>query len=214
MKTEFNPLDYDSGRAAFEASAEAFWEEARDALTARLVKTPQEILGAMRETYEEAIIARENERIMKSLRMDSSDPTKPIHGGYQSMGATATAPLNPTYTSGSGIIGSTAGIGVSGGGGITINANVLNGSYTVSGGTSLKTVAPSTSPILPEIVLEAHDENGKRIEMELIPERTISAFECLQITMMLMAYCDSPDSFCPLAFVKKNNLERHFKFAS
>ena len=175
-------------------------------------KTSQEILALIRA------------RSRTTVAMNS-DPNAPkiTHGGYP---AAATGPLNPVYgnvtiTGGGGLGANTMGVGVGAGGGslITGAAQVpMNGTYTTTIGSGmgigqLKSTAVSTSPVLPNVTLIAHDENGKKVEMTLKPERSISAFEALHLIMMLMVYCDSPNSFCPFAFVKANNLERHFKFS-
>lgn len=66
---------------------------------------------------------------------------------------------------------------------------------------------------LPAIVFDCKDENGSIIKMELKPEGSIGTFEALQLMMMLQAATASPLSFSPYLFVKKHNLERHFKFS-
>lgn len=69
----------------------------------------------------------------------------------------------------------------------------------------------STSPDLPNLTLYGHDF-GKKIKLTLNPEQSVSPFEALQLTMLLMCYREQPSSFCALAYIKKHNLEKHFKF--
>jgi len=67
---------------------------------------------------------------------------------------------------------------------------------------------------LPAMVWELKDDAGQLCKMELKPEGTISAHEALLLTMMMQASASSPLAFSPYMYVKKHNLERHFKFSS
>ena len=67
--------------------------------------------------------------------------------------------------------------------------------------------------VLPKIIFEMYDDrHHKNISMEMQPEGTISGYEALQLTMMLFIVVAEPTSFSVLEYVRKNNLERHFKF--
>lgn len=70
----------------------------------------------------------------------------------------------------------------------------------------------SASPCLPSIVLEDKDEHRQMVTLTLAPEDAISAQEALKLMMLLISYKDQPSQFSALAYVKANNLERHFKF--
>lgn len=71
----------------------------------------------------------------------------------------------------------------------------------------------SSSPFLPEMTLLGRDEQGHEVKMKLDPERDIAPFECMLVTMLLINYCENKNQFCPLAFVKRQGLERHFHFS-
>lgn len=59
------------------------------------------------------------------------------------------------------------------------------------------------------------EENGQRVNLELTPERNISAYEQFCITSLITAIvggcCPSPVAL--MSYVRKHNLERHFKFS-
>ena len=65
---------------------------------------------------------------------------------------------------------------------------------------------------LPDVVFDGHDFDSKKITMTLKPESTISTLEALKITMLINASARTPTKFSVFAYIKKNNLERHFKF--
>lgn len=69
-----------------------------------------------------------------------------------------------------------------------------------------------TNPDLPPMQVLGHDGAGNKVWMEIQPERDITPFELFQVTTMIMAYSQDED-FCPYHFIKKNHLERHFKFS-
>lgn len=65
---------------------------------------------------------------------------------------------------------------------------------------------------LPDVTFNGHDFDLKKIAMILKPEPTISTFEALKIMMLINASARTPTKFSVFAYIKKNNLERHFKF--
>ena len=69
------------------------------------------------------------------------------------------------------------------------------------------------SPELPAVVFNGYDFDEKKIVMTLKPEATISTLEVFKILMLINAATQTPNKFSVFAFIKKNNLERHFKFA-
>lgn len=119
----------------------------------------------------------------------------PAHGGYPS---TAPPPNLNTITI-SGTIG----------GGPFYSSNI----GIVDTGISKQT---STSK-LDSIVLTDADENGVQYRITFEPERSISAYEALLIYQMFEQIKTSHGSYrrlSPLAFIREQNLERHFKFTT
>lgn len=71
----------------------------------------------------------------------------------------------------------------------------------------------SDSPDLPDITINTSDEHGNPVVMKIAPESNISASECMKMTMLMTALMSGGSSFNALAYVKKQNLERHFTFS-
>lgn len=94
--------------------------------------------------------------------------------------------------------------------------NAIYGTFNSGSSPIWKECAPTygTSAYLPPIVFRVRDENSQEITMTLCPEETISTQEALKLMMMLASYREEPHLFSALAYVKANNLERHFKFKS
>lgn len=69
-----------------------------------------------------------------------------------------------------------------------------------------------TNSDLPETVFHTHDDSLKPIQMMLKPEYSVTAPEALKLTMMYFAAMHSP-MFSVYQYVKKNDLERHFKYS-
>jgi hypothetical protein len=63
---------------------------------------------------------------------------------------------------------------------------------------------------LPNVSLLAHDEQHGNLCLTFTPERTISTYELLLITQLLFTENMKPRQVNPLAFIRKNNLEKHF----
>ncbi len=66
---------------------------------------------------------------------------------------------------------------------------------------------------LPGVTFHGYDYEEKKIDMILNPESTISTLEAFKIMLLINAAQQSPYKFSVYAYIKKNNLERHFKFA-
>jgi hypothetical protein len=93
----------------------------------------------------------------------------------------------------------------------SIGASVVpgNGIGTV---TSQLQQAKSRSPKLPPIIFEEHDDTGVLIRMTLTPDWQLTATDSLKISAMLFSAATQPYSFSAHAYVKANQLERHFTF--
>lgn len=125
------------------------------------------------------------------------------------------------------IIGNAAGPG--GGGGFVIGSGINasgvmsagSGAYTMNGAQSIQSMVgqltldltANQEPDLPAIVFNGYDYDEKKISMSLQPESTISTVEAFKIILLINAATHTPHKFSAFAYIKKNNLERHFKFA-
>lgn len=103
-------------------------------------------------------------------------------------------------------------------------ASGINGSAIMSAGGGAYTIANmigqltldlsvSQEPDLPSIVFNGYDFDEKKIVMTLKPESTISTLEVFKILLLINAATHAQHKFSVFAYIKKNNLERHFKFA-
>ncbi len=73
----------------------------------------------------------------------------------------------------------------------------------------------SNSPDLPKLFFYSKDDHGNSIQMELVPEYQMSPHEALLLTrLVIAAQSGLSQQFSAFAFVKKNNLERHFKYSN
>lgn len=97
-------------------------------------------------------------------------------------------------------------------------ANQITGSqfsYTASNaGLTLNMPDQKQTADLPPMIWDFKDDAGAMCKMELKPEGTIGAHEALQLMMLIQASSSSPLSFSSYMYVKKHNLEKHFKFSS
>lgn len=128
--------------------------------------------------------------------------SSPSHGGY------------PTP-------GSNGSVAPSGGqfGSVTIAAaNPVNGVYTSNilagvGIGSLSLDGMTIQETKREVDLPARvwrcEEDGKWFSLTLNPEHTMTPYEALLIMRLMY---DAPKSLDVIGFVRKNNLEKHFKF--
>lgn len=100
----------------------------------------------------------------------------------------------------------------------------IGATYTVSPITGTMNIINSIAVPRPTLSIEHLDdglsltftgeENGKLIELVLTPERNITAYEQLLLSNMILAIAIGP-ALPPvmfMRFVRKHNLERHFKF--
>lgn len=71
---------------------------------------------------------------------------------------------------------------------------------------------PYVNADLPVTVFNTRDDSLADIYMTLQPEYSITAPEALKIMMMLTAAIYAPQ-FSVFQYVKKNDLERHFKYS-
>lgn len=95
--------------------------------------------------------------------------------------------------------------------------NYYTGNYgsinSVSYAVSYGKPAQTQNPDLPYIVLETYDINNTPVFMTMDPEyATMTPAEVTKLLMLIFCHTASSETFCALAFVKKNNLERHFTF--
>ena len=151
--------------------------------------------------------------------------------------APKSGPMAPKSTQGSHRTngGYPAGNGTIGGGGYSLNGSpTLGGTVTISaGGGAVYSIAPphgivlskadydepkmkiqSDSDSLPIVMLQGEDDSGNWICMELQPEASINASDAFKLTQLLRAYDRHSHEFSVYRYVKKHNLERHFKFSA
>lgn len=57
------------------------------------------------------------------------------------------------------------------------------------------------------------DEGGQKIAARLEPDSGISVSDMMKIFMLVHTIPSADHSFSALAFIRKNNLERHFRFS-
>ena len=136
------------------------------------------------------------------------------------------------YTSGStgsaGVTGHAAGYGGGGGigqgggplgaAGISVPLNTASVQTYTSGSnygydTSTIKRTQSNSPDLPPMTIVTADEHGNQVLMTVAPEPHVSTGDCMKLLMLMFAVTVEPEAFNALAYVKKNNLERHFKYS-
>ena len=71
---------------------------------------------------------------------------------------------------------------------------------------------------LPSLTFFDYDEDGKYVKMELLVERDVTPYETYLLNTLLLLSTNQDNvvmmkGFSVLAFVRKNNLEKHFSFA-
>jgi hypothetical protein len=102
--------------------------------------------------------------------------------------------------------------------GTNVGVGAINGTYTIS---AVNPVLPTLTlqdpitdnPNLPGIEFHSHDDARNQITLTLKPEGTVTPYESLLITMLIQCASTNPSSFSVFHFVRKNNLEKHFKYA-
>jgi hypothetical protein len=95
-----------------------------------------------------------------------------------------------------------------------ISVSGLNGISAADFGSVTLSLQPTDNPDLPSTVFTTYNDAGDRVTLTLAPESDISARESLLIARMIHAATTNPSSFSVFHFVRKQNLERHFKFAA
>lgn len=101
-----------------------------------------------------------------------------------------------------------------GNGTITASSHHLSSIYTLGYKEDAST-NNSTSAIFPSITFMSCDENQKQINLKLNPEfNSLSVQDALKLSMLLFTAnsINYNNSFSVYQFIKKNDLERHFKF--
>jgi hypothetical protein len=153
------------------------------------------------------VVFRKAEGLIKTISAALPPPGQPGGGPLQSGGGYQSASSQGTVYSGGAGHGT---YNVAGQSYIT-GASVVpgNGIGTV---TSQLQQAKSRSPKLPPIVFEEQDDTGVFIRMTLSPDWQLTANDSLKISMMLFSAATQPFSFSAHAYVKANQLERHFTF--
>jgi len=144
--------------------------------------------------------------LSKIVDVDLTTPAGTVSNGNGS-GSISVSPANGASV-GASSIGSMVGQLT----GVTLSLSPVNSvGYLDS---KIQLVDPITdNPKLPSIDFHTHDDAGKSIKMTLLPEGQISAYESLQLMMLMQAAMTNPSSFSVYHFVRKNNLERHFKYS-
>lgn len=66
---------------------------------------------------------------------------------------------------------------------------------------------------LPDLQYRCVDASGNKVTMTLSPEAGITTGELTKIVMLSLAVMADGGSVNPLSYVKKHNLERHFKYS-
>lgn len=150
------------------------------------------------------------QRAMRAVNNEEAAFMAAAHAGPLSaaQGYGTTVNTGQSGIQGSASYGTTSGINSGG-------RNYGSTTTSTSGWSDDKTedVALSQSSDLPNISLMTWDENGNKVELTLKPEANISASDSLKLIMLVMAMSAAPYEFSALAYVKKNNLERHFTYS-
>ena len=134
----------------------------------------------------------------------------PVHGGYPAVGTV--------------VSGGSIGIGSVN---TTVSAAAAGAMYPPAGYSNTMTVSSSIyvgddelleedvpysmDPELPPLVIDSMTEDGTRIDLVLTPDYSAPAMDLFKIMVAVASYADQ-SSFNFYLYVKKHNLERHFKF--
>lgn len=144
-----------------------------------------------------------------------------------SIGSNGNSPSNrgyPSINGNGGYVGSAQGavnggfVNVSGSGAIGHMVGQISAggsTYTLTAGQGISFGLPEQKQTadLPSIEWSCKDDTGQLIRMKLEPEGTISASDSLKIMLLLQSSNAFPLAFSPYLYIKKHNLERHFKFS-
>jgi hypothetical protein len=96
------------------------------------------------------------------------------------------------------------------------NVYVSNSMPTINGNVTIDGYISASVPLtdeLPPITMNTHDENGRSVTMTLAPEANISTTDLTKIFMLAMVMMNGRGGVNSLSYVKKHNLERHFKYS-
>ena len=88
--------------------------------------------------------------------------------------------------------------------------------YTYTNSTLDSTVRAPADPSradLPDLQYRSVDVDGHPVTMTLSPEAGITTGELTKIVMLSLSVMADGGSVNPLSYVKKHNLERHFKYS-
>jgi len=134
----------------------------------------------------------------------------PIHGGYPAVGTVVSGgsigigSVNTTVTpAAAGAMYPPAGYS---------NTMTVTSSIYVGDDELMEEDVPySMDPELPPLVIDSMTEDGTRIDLVLTPDYSAPAMDLFKIMVAVASYADQ-SSFNFYLYVKKHNLERHFKF--
>lgn len=135
---------------------------------------------------------------------------QPINPAPVTGQGSANRPSHGGYNAGQGLTGNSGTITISAasyGGFTTVPSNVLASSSLSLDNLTMDTGKREVD--LPSITFRC-EEDGRWFTLRLQPEHTMTPFECLQLTRLISNTL--PKSFDVIGFVRKNNLEKHFKF--
>lgn len=127
----------------------------------------------------------------------SSSPIS--HGGYPNFGS---GQVNGTFSN-----------TVASNGGVSSGSINTSGSGFISGSSfSFATTAKPLSDFLPNLTMTGYELNGDKVQMTISPEASISPIEAVRLMMLMLVVTNVPGNVNPLAYVRKQGLERHFTY--
>lgn len=132
------------------------------------------------------------------MTITSSSPIS--HGGY------------PTF--GSGQVNGTFSNTVASNGGVSAGSINATGSAYISGSSTSFTIATAKplNDFLPNLTMTGYELNGDQVQMTISPEAAISPIEAVRLMMLMFVVTNAPGNVNPLAYVRKQGLERHFTY--
>jgi hypothetical protein len=145
------------------------------------------------------------------MPLSNTSPTS--HGGYPSSGGSTQALPSAYYAFMPSNVGKQAVVTTDmiylGSSASPSRTVVVDG---IDGASACDPLSNEPLDILKPIHLLTYDEDGKELTLTLSPERDISGWEALQLSMLLTCEMQKPHNIHISAYVRKNNLERHFTF--
>jgi hypothetical protein len=118
------------------------------------------------------------------------------HGGY------------PTF--GSGQVNGTFSNTVASNGGVSGSITTTNSFSGIQG--SFATGAKPLNDFLPNLTMTGYEMDGNPVSMTVSPEAGISSIEAVRLMMLMFVVTNAPGNVNPLAYVRKQGLERHFTY--